>query len=79
MKRVTAFVGSARRKHTYHSVRRFLDALQAQEGVEAEIVMLAFEADYFYPVRLSPLKRAAGRLFDHRAARGVKNQPAGAA
>jgi hypothetical protein len=23
-----------------------------------------FESDYFYPTRLGPLKRAAGRLFD---------------
>lgn len=28
-----------------------------------------FEADYFYPVHLNPVKRTAGRLFDYRAAR----------
>ena len=28
-----------------------------------------FGADYFYPVRLNPLKKAAGRLFDYTAAR----------
>jgi hypothetical protein len=31
-----------------------------------------FEADYFYPVRLTPLKKAAGRLFDYTAARSRK-------
>ncbi|MCX6550501.1 MAG: flavodoxin family protein [Acidobacteria bacterium] len=32
-----------------------------------------FEADYFYPVRLSPFKKAAGHLFDYSAARSAKN------
>lgn len=41
MKRVTAFVGSARKKHTYDAVRRFLDRLQALGGVESEIVVLS--------------------------------------
>jgi multimeric flavodoxin WrbA len=40
IKHITAFVGSARRKHTYHAVRQFLDHLQAQGDVEAEIVFL---------------------------------------
>jgi multimeric flavodoxin WrbA len=31
-----------------------------------------FEADYYYPVRLNPFKKAAGRLFDYSAARSAK-------
>ena len=31
-----------------------------------------FESDYFYPVRLNPLKKAAGKVFDYVAARSVK-------
>jgi len=49
MKRVTAFVGSARRKHTREAARRFLDHLQALGAVESEIVMLS---DY----RLEPCR-----------------------
>lgn len=41
MKKVTAFVGSARKKHTYHAVREFLDRLEALGGVECEIVALS--------------------------------------
>lgn len=41
MKRVTAFIGSARTKHTHESARRFLDSLRALGDVEPEIVMLA--------------------------------------
>ena len=41
MKRVTAFIGSARRKHTYNAVRQFLDNLQALGEVECEIVPLS--------------------------------------
>ncbi len=41
MKRVTAFVGSARKKHTYSSVRQFLDNLQSLGDVECEIVALS--------------------------------------
>lgn len=41
MKKVTAFVGSARKKHTYDAVRRFLDHLQAMGEVESEIVCLS--------------------------------------
>jgi multimeric flavodoxin WrbA len=33
-----------------------------------------FESGYFYPVRLNPLKRAAGRLFDFAATRSSKKQ-----
>ncbi len=40
MKKVTAFVGSARKKHTHDAVRRFLDDLQALGDVETEIVAL---------------------------------------
>jgi len=41
MKRVTAFVGSARKKNTYHAVVQFLDHLQALGAVEYEIVNLS--------------------------------------
>jgi NAD(P)H-dependent FMN reductase len=41
MKKVTAFVGSARRKHTYDAVRQFLDKLQALGEVDCEIVTLS--------------------------------------
>ncbi|MEW6516262.1 MAG: flavodoxin family protein [candidate division FCPU426 bacterium] len=40
MKKVTAFVGCARKKGTYHSTRKFLDSLQALGGVETELVPL---------------------------------------
>jgi hypothetical protein len=41
MKRVTAFVASARKKHTYNGVRQFLNAVQSLGDVESEIVALA--------------------------------------
>lgn len=41
MKRVTAFVGSARKKHTYNAVRKFMDHLQSLGDVECEIVALS--------------------------------------
>ena len=41
MKKVTAFVGSARKKHTYNAVRQFMDYLQALGDVEYEIVTLS--------------------------------------
>ena len=41
MKRVTAFVGSARKKHTHNAVRQFLDNLQSLGDVECEIVALS--------------------------------------
>ncbi|MDA8098911.1 MAG: flavodoxin family protein [Nitrospiraceae bacterium] len=40
MKKVTAFVGTARKEHTYYAVQRFLEGLQAPGGVESEIVTL---------------------------------------
>ena len=40
MKKVTAFVGSARKKHTYDATRQFLDNLKALGDVECEIVHL---------------------------------------
>jgi multimeric flavodoxin WrbA len=39
--KVTAFVGSARKKHTYNATRRFLDNLRSYGGVETEIVFLS--------------------------------------
>jgi len=41
MKRVTAFVGSARKKSTYDAARQFLDNLQSLGDVESEIVALS--------------------------------------
>ncbi len=41
MKRVTAFVGTARKKSTYNAVRQFLDNLQSLGDVEYEIVALS--------------------------------------
>ena len=41
MKKVTAFVGSARKKHTYNAVAQFLNNLQSMGDVEVEIVRLS--------------------------------------
>lgn len=41
MKKVTAFVGSARKKNTYKAVAQFINNLQALGEVEAEIVVLS--------------------------------------
>ncbi len=41
VKKVTAFVGSARRRHTYNAVREFLERLEALGDVESEIVRLS--------------------------------------
>jgi multimeric flavodoxin WrbA len=40
MKKVTAFVGTARRQHTHYAVRQFLENLNAPGDVEYEIVAL---------------------------------------
>lgn len=40
MKKITAFVGSARKKHTYGAVAQFLGNLQSMGDVETEIVRL---------------------------------------
>jgi len=41
MKKVTAFIGSARKKHTYDAVVQFLSNLQSMGDVETEIVRLS--------------------------------------
>jgi multimeric flavodoxin WrbA len=41
MKKVTAFVASARKKHTYNAVAQFLSNLQSMGDVEIEIVRLS--------------------------------------
>ncbi len=41
MKKVTAFVGSARKKHTYGAAAQFLSNLQSMGNVEVEIVRLS--------------------------------------
>ncbi len=40
MKKVTAFVGTARKQHTYYAVQKFLSSLQSLGDVEYEIVAL---------------------------------------
>jgi len=39
--KVTAFIGSARRKHTYRAVKRFLENLSSDGDIETEIVFLS--------------------------------------
>jgi multimeric flavodoxin WrbA len=41
VKKVTAFVGTARKKHTYYAVHQFLNSLQSFGDVEYEIVALS--------------------------------------
>jgi multimeric flavodoxin WrbA len=41
MKKVTAFVGAARKGHTYKAVREFLDRLESFGDVESELVLLS--------------------------------------
>ncbi len=41
VKRVTAFVGSPRKQHTYDAVRQFLTSLQSLGEIDSEIVPLA--------------------------------------
>ena len=41
MKKVTAFVGSARKKHTYHAAARLLELVQSRSDIEVEIVRLS--------------------------------------
>jgi multimeric flavodoxin WrbA len=49
MKKVTAFVGAARKGYTYQATREFLDQLEASGGIETELVRLS---DY----RLEPCR-----------------------
>jgi multimeric flavodoxin WrbA len=49
VKKVTAFVGTASKKHTLDAVRRFLSGLESQGDVETEVVVLS---DY----RLEPCR-----------------------
>src|SRR5512146_1488527 len=41
MKKVTAFVGAARKGYTYQATREFLDQLEASGGVQTELVRLS--------------------------------------
>ena len=41
MKKVTGFVGSARKRHTYHAVQQLFGSLQSIGGVECEVVALS--------------------------------------
>ncbi len=40
MKKITAFVGTARKQHTYYAAQRFLENLQARGDAECEVVAL---------------------------------------
>lgn len=40
MMKVTAFIGSARKKHTYNVAKFFLEKLQSHQEIECEIVSL---------------------------------------
>jgi multimeric flavodoxin WrbA len=40
VKKVTAFVGTARKKHTHYAVQKFLSSLESLGGIEYEIVAL---------------------------------------
>ncbi len=40
MKKVTAFLGTARKQHTYYAVHQFLENLKSLDNVECEIVAL---------------------------------------
>jgi multimeric flavodoxin WrbA len=41
MKKVTAFVGTASKKHTLYAVRQFLSGLESLGDVESEVVVLS--------------------------------------
>lgn len=41
MKKVTAFIGSARKKHTYDAANRLLEYIRSSGGVETEVVLLS--------------------------------------
>jgi len=41
MKKVTAFVGTPQKKHTYHATEQFLESLRSRGGVETELVPLS--------------------------------------
>ncbi len=41
MKKVTAFVGTASKKHTLYAVRQFLNGIESQGDVESEVVVLS--------------------------------------
>jgi len=41
LKKVTAFVGTASKKHTLYAVRQFLSGIESRGGIESEIVVLS--------------------------------------
>ena len=41
VKRITAFVGSARKKHTYHAAARLLELVRSGSDIDVEIVGLS--------------------------------------
>jgi hypothetical protein len=107
VKKVTAFVGSPRKKHTHDAVlarqsEKFhatllRAALPAPSLFKLMIFRMSrtslklilddsyrdyryyadhgwFESGYYYPVRLNPLQKAAGSLFDSMAARSARRR-----
>ena len=58
MKKVTAFVGSARKGNTYDAVVQFLGNLKAMGDIETEIVR------HKDAVKTGVVKKGAGKLFD---------------
>ena len=66
MKKITAFIGTARKKHTHYAVQRFLSSVASLGSVEHEIVALT---DYRVevcrgPVRLHHVEKCAGVVAD---------------
>ena len=59
MKRVTAFVGSARKKYTYDAVTQFLGNLQSMDDFACEVVTLS---DYHLDLRLHVCLEGWGAL-----------------
>lgn len=74
MMKVTAFIGSARKQHTYHAAEQLLQQLQSfghklmlNEHFRDYAYYLHngwFESDYYYPVQLNPFKKLIGRFFN---------------
>jgi multimeric flavodoxin WrbA len=71
MKKVTAFVGTSSKKHTYKAVRQFLENLQSLGEVESEVIVLSD-----YKIGTCRGCKAAGSLFDSMAVRAVRKRKA---
>ena len=130
--KVTAFIGSGRKRHSYNACEKFLQNLKTMGNVDYELVRLSeynigtcrgcricfdkgedivkyfpslwwlmmfrmartsirkmldeswrdytyfrdkgwFESDYFYPVKLNPLKKLSGKVFDRLAIQIIRS------